>query len=90
MIKLSFMDLWIKILWLADNEWVWEGNKFPCECNSFLKFFMTALQASFHFLEGFITWYSIRYLKLDEVVSQCKSVFQDKELHHLIALHSNV
>ena len=54
--KLRVMNLGIKFLWLADDEWVWEGHKLPCKFNDFPKVvFMTALQGFFHFLEGFST-----------------------------------
>ena len=62
--KLWAMSVIIKTLWLANNEWVWEGNKFPCKCNGFSEMvFMAALQGFFYFVESFILWDFTVYLK---------------------------
>ena len=62
--KLLLMDLGIKFLWLADDEWIWEGHKLPCEFNDFSKIvFITSVQGFFHFLEGIITTNFTGYLK---------------------------
>ena len=54
---LRVMNLGIKFLWLADNEWVWEGHKLPCKCNGFPKVIFVTSQGFFHFLAAFRTQY---------------------------------
>ena len=54
---LGIMNLGIKFLWLAGDEWLRKGHKLPCEFNDFPKMvFVTALQGFFHFFAGFMTW----------------------------------
>ena len=53
---LGVMNLGIKFLWLADDEWILEGHKLPCEFNDFPKMVFTAsLQYFFHLLVSFST-----------------------------------
>ena len=49
---LRVMNLGIKFLWLADDEWVWEGHKLPCEFNDFPKMIFMTSQSFFYFLTG--------------------------------------
>ena len=58
------MDMVVETVWLADNEWIWEGHKLPCEFNNVPKMiFITALKVFFNLLEGSITGYFMDYLE---------------------------
>ena len=40
--KLFTVDVVVKNLWLADNEWLWDGHKLPCKFNDFPKMVFSA------------------------------------------------
>ena len=84
------MDFGIKFLRLADNQWVWEGNKFQCKFNDFPNkvVFMAALQGPPHFLNSFSPQYFMVYLKQDITWSITSSVPSRlrKGIHHSLTL----